>query len=240
MSDIGQALAKAAFWAPLATIMAFTSLMLSDSRFVDDSSAWKSIAVRVIPGPLMMAVAGFLISSLSTPDAIVAVAKEKSLSITPAVEAAGHYASLFIAGQIGLFVLALCLIVQVAELLRVRARSLIGKQMQLVRDGTTLRLLFHPSGEAQLYSVGQGVLGISVRQGVWQQFPEGSVVKWAGEQSGGKEGNYGFISSSGDSLMYEGYTEEFEGAADFIAQIRFKTSVGRETRIAEASAARAA
>jgi hypothetical protein len=211
-------------WFPLATVMAFLAVMLSDSQLGDDGF-WRNALRRSLYCASAMAVVGFLTSHLNVTNGISTFADDHGLEPMQVVSATGKYVSLFIALQIGLFVAMLGVVVQVAERYTDRARSFAGKHIQAVtRQGPMFCVYFGPDGKATLFDRCEDNSGAPpiLCRGEWQQFPEGTVVKWDTEADGGrcKAGDFGLISSYGDSLIYEGYKDQLGGTADFVAQVQ--------------------
>jgi hypothetical protein len=142
--------------------------------------------------------------------------------------------SLFIAAQIGLVTVVLCVIVQMSELYTDRARSFAGKYIEAsTRQGRLFYILLKRDRTACLLTPNGGGVKSSavVCQGHWQQFPEGTAVK--GDSEGddrGKAGCFGLMSAFGDALIYEGYTERLSGTPDFVLQLNVLTSVDTSTK----------
>ena len=99
--------------------------------------------------------------------------------------------------------------------------------MRLNHDGTACLL---PPDGANLKD------SAAVCRGHWQQFPEGTAVKWDREDDCcGNAGGFGLISAFGDSLIYEAYPERFSGTPAFFAQLNVRTHT--ETRTNQSSPA---
>ncbi|MCP3467906.1 MULTISPECIES: hypothetical protein [unclassified Bradyrhizobium] len=203
-------------WAPLAIVIAGVALWLGDSPVQDARPSWTRILGRAVVGALVMMAAGFFTSSLAQP----AVRQVGIASI---------YMSLFVAMQIGLVAFVLCIIVQISELYTDRGRSFAGQFIEASsRQGRLFSMYLHRDGTACLLSPnGGGLKSSAVRcQGHWQQFPEGTAVRWDGEGDAcGKAGGFGLMSAFGDSLIYEAYAERFSGTPDFVAQLNMRASV---------------
>ena len=212
-------------WAPLATVMAFISVALSDSRF-KNGEFWNAALVRATCGAAAMALVGFFTSELSV---TTAIARQSSQTPPDQVIRVGHYLSIFIAAQIGLFAFVLCLIAQVAERYTARARCFAGHCVEVAtRQGSEFRMYFDSNGSASLFPRVQGDSHAAPVQwrGQWQLFPEGTAVRWnIAEGETCKAGEFGLISWYGDSLIYEGYAEGFAGTADFVGQVHVRTAI---------------
>jgi len=230
--DIGKAAAGAIPWVPLAMVMGLIAITLSDSH-TKEETFWRNALRRSAYGACVMAVIGFLTSQLSITTAIDGYANARGLDITTRVTHTGLYLSFFIAAQIGLFAFALCVIAQVAERYTARARCFSGQHVEVVtRQGTEFRMYFDPDGTASLF------LGVHKHdaptqwRGRWQLFPEGTAIKWstADDESHCASGEFGLISWYGDSLIYEGYFEEFAGTPDFVGQVRPRSERGAARR----------
>src|SRR5262245_2206464 len=197
------ALGQTAPWFPLATVIAVIAVTLSDSR-LSEGGFWRGALRRSLYGAAVMALVGFLTSQLNYSTGIFAAGE-----VPEEVRRAGDYVSLYIAGQIALLVGVLCVIVQVAELYTDRSRSFAGKYIDAVtRQGPIFGVFFDPSGKATLFDAREGNSGSApvLCRGRWQQFPEGTAVKWDTEAGADhcKAGDFGLLSSYGDSLIYEG------------------------------------
>ena len=173
-----------------------------------------------------MVLVGFLNSQVVISNLLKARAGQ-DLPIPDSVESAGLYLSLFLAAQMGLIALILCVLIQVVERFRMRLQSIAGKYLKvLTRQGLTFSMFFDPSGKASLLS--EGDAGVEapqeIRRGRWQHFPEGTAVRWGGRPAGDSDniGDFGLISGCGGSVIYEGYKDHFFGEAEFIAQVQIK------------------
>jgi hypothetical protein len=207
-------------WVPLATVMAFVAVTLSDSR-LEKKRYLHVIIVRAVYGGAAMAVVGFLTAEVS-------VFEEIGASSPAEVARAGHYLCLFIAALIGLFAFVLCVIAQVAERYTARARCFVGQSIEVsTRQGAEFRVSFQPDGTALLLSCRRCEHNRTPMRwhGEWERFPEGTAVKWNipdGESC--RAGEFGLISWYGDSLIYEGYAEGFGRTPDFLGQVHVRTN----------------
>jgi len=213
-------------WFPLATVMAFVSVALSD-RPIREAGFWRAAIIRAAYGAAGMAVVGFLTSELSISSAIC-TARQTLGQPSGDVISVGHLLSVFITAQIGLFSFILCLIAQVAERYITKTRCFAGKCVEIVtRHGGEFRIYFDPSGAASLLSCAQrdAKAGSLQCRGQWQFFPEGTAVKWnLPEGESWKAGEFGLISWYGESLIYEGYAEGLTRTADFVGQVHVRPS----------------
>lgn len=212
--SVGEAMHEALPWFPLAMVMALIAVVLSDADLGDERLRWRKIMVRSLCGGLVMGLVAYVDSRMIVYFWISGAPAE--------VIKVGRHLSLFHAAQIGLFAAVLCGIVQVSELYTARARSLVGKRLKAVTwQGPMFCMSFDPAGQAALLSTNGSGAPHALCQGEWQQFPEGTAVKWTTgkEEIRRKAGAFGLISAYGDSLIYEGYAERFSGAAEFTAQV---------------------
>ena len=218
-----QGLEQALPWVPLATVMAFIAILLSDAQLKYDGSWLRKVLTRACYGALVMGVVGFLTSTLILWNGIESYAVKHGLEVTSKVEKARLLLALYLAAQISLVALALCVIIQVRELYTGRSRSLAGRQMRAVTvQGPMFYISLDVDGKAVLSDSAKGAAVLC--EGQWQQFPEGTVIKWiAPSDVSSKAGNVGLISTYGDSLIYEGYVDGFAGTAQFIFQIHLLT-----------------
>jgi hypothetical protein len=174
-----------------------------------------------------MALVGLLTARLSISISVAEfAANNKELTLRNDVTG---IVSLFIASQIGLLVFVLCIIAQVAERYTAKARCFAGRYIDVItRQGPEFCIFLDEDGVASLLSPNQGDVNTAplLCRGQWQLFPEGTAVKWDAEsvEPCCKAGGYGLISSYGDSLIYEGFAEQFSDRADFFAQVRLRTS----------------
>jgi hypothetical protein len=89
-------------------------------------------------------------------------------------------------------------------------------------------MFFDPAGAALLLAAeaeGADRERILCR-GRWQQFPEGTAIKWDAntDQCRCDAGDFGLISSYGNSLIYEGFADQFSRTADFTAQAQIRAN----------------
>jgi hypothetical protein len=224
--SVGEVMHLSLPWFPLAMVMACIALVLSDTNWRGDRLGWRKMFVRGISGGLAMALVGLVTSYIVIPEAVVNLAEQRSLVPNTRVHQASIYVSLFIAIQIGLTASILCVGVQVSEFSTARTPSLAGKDVQAVApQGPVFSMFFDPAGSVSLFSANASEVSRAhpLCQGRWQQFPEGTVVKWTARDYGHcKTGDLGLISACGDLLIYEGYMEQFSGPAEFTAQIRLR------------------
>ncbi|UPT87452.1 chloride channel protein [Bradyrhizobium barranii subsp. apii] len=225
VDDIGDVLVEVVGqtlpWAPLAIVIAAIAISLSDSRFGTEQPSYGRLVARAAVGSLVMMFAGYLTSSIAYRN----VHDHGAATI---------YMSLFIAAQIGLVTVVLCVVVQMSELYTDGARSFAGKYIEgSTRQGRQFCMFLNKDGTACLRPPHRGGLKSSavLCQGRWQQFPEGTAVKWDREVDDcAKAGCFGLISAFGDSLIYEGYAERFSGTPDFVVQLNVRTSADASTK----------
>jgi hypothetical protein len=222
---LGQVLRQSLPWLPLATMMSFIAVALSDSR-TSDEPFWRGAFGRAACAASAMAVVGFLTGGLSIWTGITAFANKSqpALDISSAVIWTGLWLSLFIAFSIGLFVFVLCLVAQFAERKTGKNLSLAGKAVgATARQQPVFSIVFDETRTASLFDPTQVDLrpAFALCQGEWQLFPEGTAVRWESQpnQDCPYAGSFGLISSYGDSLIYEGFAGRFSGKADFVAQV---------------------
>lgn len=201
-------------WAPLAIVIAAIALWLSDSRLGTEQPSFSRVFGRAEAGSLVMMAVGYLTSSIAYRN-------------VHDVGTATVYMSLFIAVQIGLVTLVLCVVVQISELYTDGARSFVGKCIDgSTRQGRQFCMILNKDGTARLHRPKDGGVKNSavLCHGKWQRFPEGTAVKWDSEGDDcAKAGGFGLISAFGDSLIYEGYKERFSGRPDFVVQLNVRT-----------------
>jgi hypothetical protein len=229
--DIGKAFFGSLPWLPLAMLMGFIAVWFSDSQFGDGRLQWRTILVRSIYGALGMAFMGFLTTHLH----VFTIVQGSMVDVPNGVRTATLYWSLFLGLQIALIALVLCIIVQLAELYSRRTRLLAGQLLWAVtRQGPVFSAIFRANGHATLFGAGaqQTKPGPFVADGEWQQFPEGIAVRWQPGTDGThcSAGDFGLISKFGDSLIYEGFSDQFGGEADFVAQIEIRASASTARR----------
>jgi hypothetical protein len=224
--DFGEAFVQSAPWFALAVFMAFIAVAVADTQVIDDRFWRRKIIVNALCGAAVMVLVGFLNSQVVISNLLKARAGQ-DLPIPDSVESAGLYLSLFLAAQMGLIALILCVLIQVVERFRMRLQSIAGKYLKvLTRQGLTFSMFFDPSGKASLLP--EGDAGVEapqeIRRGRWQHFPEGTAVRWGGRPAGDSDniGDFGLISGCGGSVIYEGYKDHFFGEAEFIAQVQIK------------------
>jgi hypothetical protein len=226
LKSVGEVMHQSLPWFPLAMVMAFIAIVLSDTNLADNRLRWRKILIRGICGGLAMAIVGFLTSTMIVHSDIAAFAGAHRLAVPREVEKVEPYVSLFVAAQICLLASVLCVSVQVSELYTVGTRSLVGKRAQAVaRQGPIFSVFFGPAGQACLLPANASDCSPAhaLCEGQWQQFPEGTVVKWTTtDEHQCKAGDLGLISAYGDSLIYEGYRQRFSGTAEFTAQVRLR------------------
>lgn len=214
VADIGEVLLNTVKdtlpWAPLAIVIAAIALWLSDSAIPDETLSYRTILGRALIGGIVMMAVGDLTSSIAFRDA-------KNFGVT------NIYVDAFIGVQISLITVVLCLIVQLSALYADSARSLVGKHIEaLTRQGRQFCILLKRDGSAVLLKPGGDASDV-VCQGHWQQFPEGTAVKWeVPDGRCSKAGGYGLMSWLGDSLIYEGYVERFAGIPDNVLQLNVR------------------
>lgn len=224
--ELGKAFVQSAPWFALAVFMAFIAVAVADTQVIDDRSWRRKIVVNAVYGAAVMVLVGFLNSQV----VISNVLKDHAggnIPVPANVEDAAFYLSLFLAAQIGLITLILCVLIQMVEHYRMRPQSIAGKYLNVVtRQGLAFSMFFDPSGKASLLPEGNAGAEApqETRQGRWQQFPEGAAVKWGGGLAGDSDhiGDFGLISRCGGSVIYEGYKDHFFGEAEFIAQVQIK------------------
>ena len=179
--SVGEVMHQSLPWFPLAMVMAFVAVVLSDANLSDGQLRWRKILIRGMCGGLAMALVGLLTGSIIIPEGIESFARARSLVIDSKVHAAGIEVILFIAVQIGLIASVLCVSIQVSEFYTLGSRCLAGKHVAAVtRQGPVFSMFFDPAGHAALLSTDGAGTGPSqaLCQGEWQQFPEGTAVKW--------------------------------------------------------------
>jgi hypothetical protein len=226
IGNFSEAFVQSAPWFALSVFMAFIAVAVSDTQVIDDRSWRRRIIVNALCGAAVMVLVGFLNSQVVISNLLKAQAGENSL-VPKNVEDAGLYLSLFLAAQMGLIALILCVLIQVVERFRMRPQSIAGKYLKvLTRQGLTFSMFFDSSGKTSLLS--EGDAGVEapqeIRRGRWQHFPEGTAVRWGGRPAGDSDniGDFGLISGCGGSVIYEGYKDHFFGEAEFIAQVQIK------------------
>lgn len=211
--EVGVAVVETIPWFPLATVMAFIVVVLSDDQLMDERF-WRRIVIHGVAGALIMSVVGFLTSQLSVKVSLDAFSKRELVLPTDAVLEAGFYTSIFIAIQIGLLVFVLCVIAQIAEGYVSRTRSLAGKCIDFITpEGEKFSIVLNKTGEAVLsVRTRESPEGRTVRcRGEWQLFPEGTALRWTSAPGNDscKVGSFGLIRRSGEEINYEAYTGQF-------------------------------
>jgi uncharacterized membrane protein len=225
ISDAGKAVLVSFPWFPLATVMAFIAVFLSDSP-PQKNNFWQTALIRAAYGAIAMALVGFFMSDVVVSTTLKSFAEGRQLPAS--VTQVSVYVQLFIASQIAVLTFVLCIVMQVAERYTARARCLAGQQIDIItRQGPEFRIAFDRAGEASMLPAKESNgASAPLCRGQWQLFPEGTAVKWnvdAGE-SGIRAGSFGLISSCGDSMIYEGYAEQFAGRPDFLGQVRLRAN----------------
>lgn len=216
VGDVGDVLLKIVLetlpWAPLAIVIAAIALWLSDSAIPDQRVSYRNMFGQAVIGGLVMAMVGDVTSHIAFRDA-------KDFGMT------NLYLDGFIGTQIGLITVVLFVIVQLSTLYADSARSFVGKRIEaLTRQGRQFCIALERDGSATLMKPNGTTPDIACR-GHWQQFPEGTAVKWdTQDESCKKAGSYGLMSSFGDSLIYEGYAERFAGIPDSVLQLNIRAS----------------
>src|SRR6185312_14175322 len=129
----------------------------------------------------------------------------------------------------------LCIAIQVVERYMARARHFAGRSLEAVtRQGPEFCMLFDQGGAAHLFVPRAGRLDAAsaLCHGEWQDFPEGTAVRWDVESAVDrcKSGNFGLICSYGNSIIYEGYADQCSGTADFVGQVRFRNGTGNPVK----------
>ena len=215
VNEIGKALVEVTKqtlpWAPLAIVIAAIALWLSDSPLQNEKASTGQLIVRAVAGALVMAIVGYLTSSLALPT-------------IHQMGMASVKMGLFISLQIGLVTLVLCIIVQMSERHH-KGRSFAGKQIEaLTREGRLFCMALDRDNTARLFaSNGAGATNSAVAcWGHWQHFPEGTAVKWDSDGDRRGAGGFGLMSAFGDSLIYEGYKERFSGTPEFVFQLNIR------------------
>ena len=231
---MGEALRQTLPWYPLAMVMALIAVVMSDNRSTE-SKFWQSAIGRAAIGASAMALVGFLTSQLSVSNGIASFAASHQLQVSGQVTRTGIYVSLFIAAQIGVFVLVLCTLVQVSERYTAKGGRFAGQTIEAVtRQGPEFCVLFADAGAAYLFAPAHGGVDTApaLCRGQWQEFPEGTAVRWTIESGGSscKGGNFGLICSYGNSFIYEGYSDRFSGTAEFVAQVRVRSEASGVVR----------
>ena len=205
--------------------------MLCDTPF-EYRGFLRTALVRAMYGAIVMALMGILTSGFSVSNGVEAFAQDHQMAIPASVKQAGLYVSLFIASQIAVLVFVLCFVIQVADRYTSTAPRLAGEYIDVVtRQGPEFSIFFGNMGEASLLdSKGKDIAATPVLcRGQWQMFAEGTAVRWNAEEGAPKAaGSFGLISSCGDSMIYEGYVDQFSGKADFLAQVRLRNGLRRE------------
>jgi hypothetical protein len=230
-SVLGKAIVQTLPWFPLAMVLPLIAIVLSDTPF-ESRGFWRTALVRAMYGAIIMALVGILTSGLSISNSVDAFAQEHHMEIPASVTEVRLYVSLFITSQIAVLVFVLCFVIQVADRYTSRTPRLAGQHVDIVtRQGPEFSILFDNAGEASLLAPkGKDIEAAPILcRGQWQMFAEGTAVRWNAEEGSPKAaGSFGLISSCGDSMIYEGYVEQFSAKADFFAQVRLRNNVRRD------------
>ena len=230
-SELGNAIIQSLPWFPLAIVLPLIAIVLCDTPF-EYRGFLRAALVRAMYGAIVMALVGVLTSGFSVSNGVESFAQDHQMAIPASVKQAGLYVSLFIASQIAVLVFVLCFVIQVADRYTSTAPRLAGEYIDVVtRQGPEFSIFFGNMGEASLLdSKGKGIAATPVLcRGQWQMFAEGTAVRWNAEEGAPKAaGSFGLISSCGDSMIYEGYVDQFSGKADFLAQVRLRSGLRRE------------
>jgi hypothetical protein len=224
---LGEAMHVTFLWSPLAVVMSFMAVALSDIDMCGEQQQWRRLVVRSIVGGLVMALAGFLTGYITITNNVDMYAAANGIAddaaIPEAVNKAVLCVSAFIACQIALFSAILCFIVQLAERYVGHTRRLAGNTFQAAsRLGALFGMTLDADGRALLLAAGRdGIDATKVLcRGQWIQFPEGTVVQWSKDNGDSRiGGDVGLISWSGGYLIYEGYADRIAGVAEFVAHL---------------------
>ncbi len=203
-------------WTPLAMLMALITLVLVDSDMNGDDNVWQKILTRSLLSATAMGVVGLFFAWF---------AKRQTLDAAypPAeVATAANWTCALLAFLIALFVFVLSGVVQTAAYLFERDRRLAEQYLQVsVTPGPAFIVSFDALGHAWRYAPGETKLAPAnaLGKGKWTQFPEGTVIHWAGKSGGNPAfDDFGFVSFAQGVLIYEGFMNRLAGAPAFDAQ----------------------
>lgn len=213
------AMKQSLYWIPIAVIVSFSALWVSDAELTSDRRGMKLL--RGLAAGLVAAVFGGLISYLSSSQA----QREMGMPVAPPeFETALVVANLMVAGFVALLASLLMVLIQFSEH-RVQAHeALINKWLTLrSNDGSTLDICLASNGTAMRAGEEQEEC---LRAGTWIHYPEGHVVRWEQPQQLGAHSlqGHGLLLRAGDTIMFEDCMTDAEQESDFVAQVSLKAN----------------
>ena len=211
---------QSSYWIPLAVIISFFALWVSDAEL--RKTNWTRKLSRALVAALAMALVGWLISDMNS-DLIANKILEGS-EAPPEFEKAQSRANLMIAAFITLLTTLLLVLIQRQEHRVQKKENLAGKWLTLrSSDGGTCDIQLEPDG-----TVVHGGAGPQEAEvvGTWTQYPEGHVIKWKNPLQLGAYWlqGHGVLLREVDTIIFEEYTADLEREAEFVAQVMPKAN----------------
>jgi hypothetical protein len=205
-----RAFGQAFLWSPLAIVVAFAALWLSDTAATSEgeSAPWRKFIVQGFAGALCTA----LMASLILPDLEPKDFSKGDMLI----------ARLFVPGQILLLVFVMFMIVQAYEFYGQDARRLVGRGIQAISPrGPIFAMLLDPTGKASRFAANEKHFNATnaLSHGRWLAFPEGTVIQWLDKGDDSVNGDLGLIASSEEILTYQAFNDRISGLPEYIAQL---------------------
>ena len=221
---LASALQSSAYWVPLALIISFAALWLSDSKLM--ASSTRGIIIRASVTGLGMAFVGFLISHIVSNAATDTVDISK-LPNRDEFAQAMLQANLLISAFIFIFSTILAVLIQFVEQDQQDQRNLGGNWFLLrSSDGKEYRLSLGVDHKASVQNEGgeQPYAPKVVAVGEWAYFPEGNVIKWSSDRlepanDEFRPGSFGILSRDQGLIIYEEFRSRVNGKCDYVAQV---------------------
>ena len=220
ISDPSDALKHMWFWFPVAMGMALCGVWASDTGVMSDEERapvikfWlQSLAFAVLMA--IAALASQAIGARAFPTEIVELGRwdeEKILT------------TFFLPGHIALLSVVMCWIVlrhfyDQGKVLR----RLVGRRIVSEQEDHAFALLLDATGKASCFAAKEKDFNAAnaVYNGRWVRFPEGAVLLWGdkGDKGGSCAGDVGAIFSSGNDLVYQGFSRDISSEPLFTAQL---------------------
>ncbi len=213
------------YWIPLAVIISFFALWVSDAEFGE--SNWTRSLLRVLVAVLAMTIVGWLISDMNSK--LIARALLGSLSNLEDLDLTGFEtarsrASLMVAAFIVLLTTLLMVLIQRAERKLQNKESLTGKMLTLrSSDGGTCDIRLELDGTLVQFDASSDDASVL---GTWTQYPEGHVIKWTNPLQLGAHWlqGHGVLLREGNTIIFEKYTTDKERELEFVAQVVLKAN----------------